>query len=227
MPTTVSLRSRGPHIVRRRYWLRLSEIIAAYALCGIDPERTTQALVSAYWRGEFEVFSKPPSKEYALCNRLEMLNAWRRVRHEGLFLSTTEEEVEWPVHGSIEVDLRACIVLPDDEGHWKKHHLSSAYEILADVNLAEALLAKEGEQRACRIMVELLALAHERACEAELGAAIEAGLEAGRLPDLAALREQFRPETATVPDVVVELVPLALYDELAGVRQVGTDGGVA
>lgn len=27
--------------------------------------------------------------------------------------------------------------------------------------------------------------------------------------------------------VVVELVPLALYDELAGVRQVGTDGGVA
>jgi hypothetical protein len=34
----------------------------------------------------------------------------------------------------------------------------------------EALLAKESERRACRIMVELLALAHERACEAELGA---------------------------------------------------------
>ena len=67
----------------------------------------------------------------------------------------------------------------------------------------------------------------ERGCEADLGAAIEADLEAGRLPDLVALREQFRPETATVPDVVVELVPLALYDELAAVRQVGTDGGVA
>ena len=88
-------------------------------------------------------------------------------------------------------------------------------------------MAKERERRACRIMVELLALAHERGCEAELGAAIEAALEAGRLPDLVALREQFRPETATVPDVVVELVPLALYDELAAVRQVGTDGGVA
>ena len=89
----------------------------------------------------------------------------------------------------------------------------------------ETLLAKESERRACRIMVELLALAHERACEAELGAAIEAALEAGRLPDLVALREQFRPEAATVPDVVVELVPLALYDELAAVHQAG--GGVA
>ena len=88
-------------------------------------------------------------------------------------------------------------------------------------------MAKESERLACRIMVELLALAHERGCEAELGAAIEAALEAGRLPDLVALREQFRPETATVPDVVVELVPLALYDELAAVHQVAIDGGVA
>jgi hypothetical protein len=43
-----------------------------------------------------------------------------------------------------------------------------------------------------------------------LAPVIEADLEAGRLPDLVALREHFRPETATVPDVVVELVPLAL-----------------
>ena len=91
----------------------------------------------------------------------------------------------------------------------------------------EALLAKDSERRACRIMVELLALAHERGCEADLGAAIETDLKAGRFPDLAVLREQFRPETATVPDVVVESVPLALYDELAAVHQVGPDGGVA
>jgi hypothetical protein len=91
----------------------------------------------------------------------------------------------------------------------------------------EVLLARESERRACRIMVELLALAHERGCEADLGAAIEADLEAGRLPDLAALREQLRPATAAVLDVVVELVPLALYDELATVCQVSIDGGVA
>jgi hypothetical protein len=89
------------------------------------------------------------------------------------------------------------------------------------------LLAKKSERSACRIMVELLALAHERTCEADLGAAIEADLKADRLPDLAALREHFRPETTAVPDVAVELVPLALYDELAVVHQVGTDGGVA
>jgi len=43
------------------------------------------------------------------------------------------------------------------------------------------------------------------------------------------LREHFRPETATVPDVVVELVPLALYDELSAVHQTESvrEGGVA
>ena len=45
--------------------------------------------------------------------------------------------------------------------------------------------------------------------------------------DLVALREHYRLEVATVPDVVVKLVPLALHDELAAVHQVGTDGGVA
>ena len=36
-------------------------------------------------------------------------------------------------------------------------------------------------------MVGLLALAHERACEAELAEAIDTELDAGRLPDLDAL----------------------------------------
>src|SRR6202044_1706789 len=46
----------------------------------------------------------------------------------------------------------------------------------------EALLAKETEKRACRIMVGLLALAHERACEGELADLIAQDLDAGRLP---------------------------------------------
>jgi transposase InsO family protein len=82
----------------------------------------------------------------------------------------------------------------------------------------EALLAGVGEKRACRTMVGLLALAHDRACEAELADAIEAELDAGRLPDLDRLRENFLPDAATIPDVVVELAPLSLYDELATVR---------
>lgn len=78
----------------------------------------------------------------------------------------------------------------------------------------EALLAQQGEKRACRTMVGLLALAHERACEAELAQALDAELEAGRLPDLDALRQRFGPDAAAIPVVTVELVPLAVYDAL-------------
>jgi hypothetical protein len=85
----------------------------------------------------------------------------------------------------------------------------------------EALLAQETERRACRTMVGLLALAHERACEAELAQAIDAALDAGKLPDLDALRHRFAPAVAAIPTVVVELVPLHLYDELGTVRQGG------
>jgi hypothetical protein len=82
----------------------------------------------------------------------------------------------------------------------------------------EALLATQSEKQACRTMVGLLALAHDRACEAELADAIDADLDVGGLPDLAALRERFRPDQAALPDVAVALMPLSAYDELAAVR---------
>jgi len=82
----------------------------------------------------------------------------------------------------------------------------------------EALLTNSTEKRACRSMVELLALAHDRACEAELAAAIEAELDAGRLPDLDSLGRRFAPDPAAIPDITVELVPLHLYDELGTVQ---------
>ena len=95
----------------------------------------------------------------------------------------------------------------------------------------EVLLASESEKQACRTMVGLLALAHDRACEAELAHAIDADLDAGVLPDLGRLRGRFRPDRAAIPDVAVELVPLTVYDELAAVRAPNTnrvlDGGVA
>jgi transposase InsO family protein len=87
----------------------------------------------------------------------------------------------------------------------------------------DALLAADGEKRACRTMVGLLVLAHERACEAELAAAIDAELNAGRVPQLDTLARRFAPDPATIPDITVELVPLHLYDELGTVRA----GGVA
>jgi hypothetical protein len=48
-------------------------------------------------------------------------------------------------------------------------------------------------------MVGLLALAHDRACEAELAEAIEAALDAGELPQLDRLRERFKPDGAAIP----------------------------
>ena len=42
-------------------------------------------------------------------------------------------------------------------------------------------------------------------------------LDAGRLPDLAALRARFRPDETPVPSVTVELAPLNVYDELAAI----------
>ena len=82
----------------------------------------------------------------------------------------------------------------------------------------EALLAQHGERRACRAMVGLLALAHERACEAELALAIEADLATGRLPDLKILTERFQRSSAAAPDVVVHLPTLAVYDAITWVR---------
>ena len=64
-------------------------------------------------------------------------------------------------------------------------------------------------------MVGILALAHEQACEAELAFALQAALDDGVLPDLAALIERFRPRQAEWPVVVVTLPSLAIYDQIA------------
>jgi hypothetical protein len=87
----------------------------------------------------------------------------------------------------------------------------------------EVLLAKQSEKQACRTMVGLLAIAHDRACEAALAHAIDADLDAGSLPDLDRLRDRFKPDEAAIPNVVVELVSLSAYDELAAVRAPETE----
>jgi hypothetical protein len=78
----------------------------------------------------------------------------------------------------------------------------------------ERLLEKLPEKSACRIMVDLLALAHDRGCEAELASILAGDLAANQLPDMAALRERFAPDPAALPEVVVHLTPLSSYEEL-------------
>jgi len=81
----------------------------------------------------------------------------------------------------------------------------------------EALRERCGDRDACKVTVELLMLAHEHACEAELADALDADFRAGRLPNVAALSARFRPEEASIPSVAVDLVPLGAYDELVSI----------
>ena len=70
------------------------------------------------------------------------------------------------------------------------------------------------EKQACRLMVEILSLAHDRSCEAELAAVLTVELEADRLPNMAMLRARFAPDPAALPGVVVRLAPLSDYEIL-------------
>jgi hypothetical protein len=81
----------------------------------------------------------------------------------------------------------------------------------------EALLANEGEKIACRTTVGLLALAHDRACEAELADAIQAALDGDEMPDVHRLHKRFTPDHVSIPEVTVAVTPLSAYDELAAV----------
>ena len=78
----------------------------------------------------------------------------------------------------------------------------------------DRLLERMAERPACQLMVDLLSLAHDRGCEADLAERLSADLDAGHLPDLVALRGRFAPNPATLPEVVVHLIPLSAYEAL-------------
>lgn len=83
----------------------------------------------------------------------------------------------------------------------------------------EWLLEHHGERIACKTVVELLSLAHDRGCEAELAAALSESLEAGDAPNLKALAARFAPDPQRLPAVCVKLTPLSAYEDLLGERQ--------
>ncbi|RWQ79727.1 MAG: IS21 family transposase [Mesorhizobium sp.] len=85
----------------------------------------------------------------------------------------------------------------------------------------DMLMDRLPERQACRIMVDLLAIAHERGCERELADQLDASLQARRLPDMAALRERFAPDPSRLPNVVVRLAPLNAYEALIGASLTG------
>ena len=78
------------------------------------------------------------------------------------------------------------------------------------------LLEQTSDKEACRTMVDLLALAHDRSCEADLAAQLEEDLRQNRPPDIAALRALFAPAPSSLPGVEVQLTSLSSYDRLLG-----------
>ena len=80
----------------------------------------------------------------------------------------------------------------------------------------DRLLENIPDKAACRLMVDLLALAHDRGCEADHAEQLTADLVAVRLPDITALRTRFAPDPASLPEVVVHLTPLIAYEALLG-----------
>ena len=70
------------------------------------------------------------------------------------------------------------------------------------------------EKAACKLTVDILALAHDRGCEAELATLIAGFLAGGALPDMAALRERFAPDPTTLPNITVLISPLSDYNAL-------------
>ena len=85
----------------------------------------------------------------------------------------------------------------------------------------DLLIVRLPERQACRTMVELLAIAHERGCESQLAEELSICLDNGRLPDMAALRARFAPDPTNLPNIVVRLAPLDAYEALIGTGVTG------
>lgn len=78
----------------------------------------------------------------------------------------------------------------------------------------EWLCEHKSARVACTKTVELLSLAHERACEAELAAVLSQSLATDEVPDIAQLRARFVPDPARLPHVLITLPPLIDYESL-------------
>jgi hypothetical protein len=81
------------------------------------------------------------------------------------------------------------------------------------------LIERLSARVACRTMVDILALAHDRACEGELADRLASDLDQDRLPDMRILRALFMPDAERIPDVIVVSTPLSIYDELSPAHQ--------
>src|SRR5262245_671288 len=115
--------------VREEYFLPIREIAEEYARNGRE---VRAALLNAFWMGNFEPFVRLDPSKYPLSARRSMLEAWHDLdNHPGLrFVITAEVPGKLP-DGTIIVDTRTLIELPQQPTDWKPNHLKAAYSQLA------------------------------------------------------------------------------------------------
>ena len=77
------------------------------------------------------------------------------------------------------------------------------------------------EKVACKLTVDILALAQERGCEAKLATLVARLLASGALPDMVAMRERFSPDPATLPNITVPITPLSDDNALLAAQPAG------
>jgi len=78
----------------------------------------------------------------------------------------------------------------------------------------EELAQKLSARHACQTMIGLLELAAKDGIEAVLADRLQALLDAGDLPDVKALRDEFAPRLAQLPTVHVQIPAASSYDAL-------------
>ena len=87
--------------------------------------------------------------------------------------------------------------------------------------LYEAAMAALPEKVACKLTVDILALAQERGCEAKLATLVARLLASGALPDMVAMRERFSPDPATLPNITVPITQLSDDNALLAAQPAG------
>ena len=69
---------------------------------------------------------------------------------------------------------------------------------------------------ACRLMVDILSLAHERCCEKALGDELAVLWSMEQVADITQLRKQFATEEGELPTISIQLPSLSTYDQVTG-----------
>jgi hypothetical protein len=109
------------------YYLTMDELVDRYAACGADSARATMWLINLYWRGAFEPYARVSQRP--MTARKELLTVWRATDHPRIVFESEHRAQEVCDDGSIIVDLRQSITLPQQPEAWTRERCEDAYRI--------------------------------------------------------------------------------------------------